>query len=69
MLVFWAPGNCAPYLKFSYNLLSDLPVYDAFLQTDPMICHFLLHFPGTNQQYPLFKEKQLILTPKRYVRM
>ena len=44
-------------LKFSHNFLSDLAVYDAFLQTDPTICHFLLHFPVAHQQISTFQRK------------
>ena len=57
--VFWAPEKCAQYLKFSHNLLSDLAVYDAYFQTDPTICHFLLHFPVTHQEISTFQGKNI----------
>ena len=66
---FWVPENCAMYLKFSRNFHSDLAVYDACLQGDPVICHFLLHFPVTHQQISSFQRKKLILTPKRSICM
>ena len=34
-------------------------MYDACLQTDPTICHFLVHFPVTHKQISTFQRKKV----------
>ena len=50
---------CYVSFKFSRNFHSDLAVHDAFLQRDPVICQFLLHFPITHQQISSCQRKKV----------